>query len=214
MIFKTAKSIISKIDEFIDAVEQGILVFKSGVNDYLIKDEQNFTYNFEKLDKLEANADRLRRSIEKELILKSLLPAHHVDILQLIDKIDDLIDIAKENLGQFDAEIPMVPEELNQDLLRLTETSAKAAEMVIPACRAIFTEPNNVKDKLNKVYYYEKETDKLAIDFKRKVFREMEGLKLSEKFHLRYFSLHIESMSDKAEEIADLLTSMAIKFKV
>ena len=49
MIFKTAKSIISKIDEFIDAVEQGILVFKSGVNDYLIKDEHNFTYNFEKL---------------------------------------------------------------------------------------------------------------------------------------------------------------------
>ena len=214
MLFKTAKSIILRIDEFIDTIEQSILVFRSGVNDYIIKDEHNFQYNFDKLDKLEARADKLRRSIENELILKSLLPAHHVEILQLIDKMDDVADIAKENLGQFDAEIPMIPGELNNDLLRLTETSVKAAEMVIPACRAIFIDPNNVKDKLNKVYYYEKQTDKLAIEFKRKVFREMEGLKLSEKFHLRYFSLHIENISDKAEEIADLLTSMAIKFRI
>lgn len=214
MLFKTAKSIILRIDEFIDTIEQSILVFRSGVNDYIIKDEHNFQYNFEKLDKLEARADKLRRSIENELIIKSLLPAHHVEILQLIDKMDDLADMAKENLSQFDAESPMIPSELNNDLLRLTETSAKAAEVVIPACRAIFTEPNNVKDKLNKVYYFEKETDKLAMEFKRKVFKEMKDLKLSEKFHLRYFSLHIENMSDKAEEIADLLTSMAIKFRI
>jgi len=214
MLFKTAKSIIHKIDEFIDTVEQGILVFRSGVHDYIIKDTHNFQYNFEKLDKLESRADKLRRSIESELISKSLLPAHHVEILKLIDHIDDIIDISKQNLGQFDAEVPMIPEELNNDLIRLTETSVKTAEMVIPACRAIFTDPNNVKEKLNKVYYYEKETDKLAIDFKRKVFQELNDVKLSEKFHLRYFSLHIESLSDKAEEIADLLTSMSIKFRI
>ncbi|NOR86389.1 MAG: DUF47 family protein [Bacteroidales bacterium] len=214
MLFKTAKSLIIKLDEFIDTVEQGILVFRSGVNDYIIKDEHNFLYNLESLDKLESKADKLRRSIENELIIKSLLPAHSVEILQLIEKMDDIIDIAKQNLGQFDAEIPMIPEVLNNDLIRLTETSVKAAEMVIPACRAIFNDPNTVKDKLNKVYYYEKETDKLAFDFKRKVFREIEDLKLSEKFHLRYFSLHIESISDKAEEIADILTSMAIKFRI
>ncbi len=214
MLFKTAKSLILKLDEFMDTVEEGVLVFKSGVNDYLMKDEHNFSYNFEKLDKLEAKADKLRRSIENELIIKSLLPAHSVEILRLIEKMDDIIDIAKQNLGQFDAEVPMVPTELNNDLVRLTETSAKAAEMVIPACRALFTDPNTVKDKLNKVYYYERETDKLAIDFKRKVFREMDDIKLSEKFHLRYFSLHIESISDKAEEIAELLTSLAIKFRI
>lgn len=214
MLFKTAKSIILRIDEFIDTIEQGIMVFRSGVNDYIIQDHNNFNYNLEKLHKLEANADKLRRSIESELIIKSLLPAHHVEILQLIDKMDDIIDMAKQNLGQFDAEVPMIPESLKNDLIRLTETSVKTAEMVIPACRAIFIDPNHVKDKVNKVYYFEKETDKLAMDFKRKVFREMDDLKLSEKFHLRYFCLHIENISDKAEEIADLLTSMAIKFRI
>ncbi|OYT16030.1 MAG: hypothetical protein B7C24_09995 [Bacteroidetes bacterium 4572_77] len=214
MLFNTAKSIIIKIDEFMDAVEQGILVFKAGVNDYIINDEHNFQYNFNKLAKLENKADELRRSIENELIVKSLLPAHHVEILELIDKIDDIIDIAKENLSQFDAEVPMIPEELNNDLIRLTDASIEAAEQVIPACRAIFTDPNSVREKLNKVYFYEKETDKLAIEFKRKVFREMPDIKLSEKFHLRYFCLHIESISDKAEQVADLLTSLSIKFRI
>lgn len=214
MLFKTAKSIINSIEEFTDAIEQSILVFRSGVHDYLLKDTANFKFNFDKLDHLEARADKLRRSIEKELLSRALLPSHHAEIFRLIDQMDDLADKAKENLGQFEAEIPLIPDDLVNDLIRLTETSVKAAEMVIPACRAIFIDPNNVKEKLNKVYYYEKETDKLAIEFKRKVFHQEGELKLSEKFHLRYFSLHIESISDIAEKIADLLTVMAIKFRV
>lgn len=39
----------------------------------------------------------------------------------------------------------------------------------------------------------------------------MPDLKLSEKFHLRYFTLHIENISDTAEKVADLLSIMAIK---
>jgi uncharacterized protein Yka (UPF0111/DUF47 family) len=39
----------------------------------------------------------------------------------------------------------------------------------------------------------------------------MPDLKLSEKFHLRYFTLHIENISDIAEKVADLLSIMAIK---
>jgi len=53
--------------------------------------------------------------------------------------------------------------------------------------------------------------DKIAMSLKRKVFQEMTNLKLSEKFHLRYFTLHIESLSDSAEKVADLLSIMAIK---
>jgi uncharacterized protein Yka (UPF0111/DUF47 family) len=60
------------------------------------------------------------------------------------------------------------------------------------------------------VYFYEKETDVFA-----DVIRERSSKRclpdLSEKFHLRYFTLHIETISDTAEKVADLLTIMAIK---
>jgi len=68
-----------------------------------------------------------------------------------------------------------------------------------------------VSEKIHRVYFYEKETDMLADIIRRKIFKEIPGLRLSEKFHLRYFTLHIENISDTAEKVADLLSIMAIK---
>ena len=39
----------------------------------------------------------------------------------------------------------------------------------------------------------------------------MNGLKLSYKFHLSYFALHIENLSKAAENLADQLAVMAIR---
>ena len=67
---------------------------------------------------------------------------------------------------------------------------------------------------LSKVYFYEKETDKISRSIKRKVFHEMNDLDLAQKIHLRYFALHIETISDKAEGLADVLSIMALKLNI
>ena len=71
-----------------------------------------------------------------------------------------------------------------------------------------------VRDMLVKVYFYEKETDKIARSIKRKLFHDMPDLRLSEKIHLRYFTLHIETISDKAEILADMLSILALKMSI
>ncbi|MFA5217535.1 MAG: DUF47 family protein [Bacteroidales bacterium] len=139
------------------------------------------------------------------------MPQLRGDILRLLEDLDDIIDIAKTNLYQFDVEVPFVPAELNQDLIKLSELSCSAVESVIPAARAYFRDPESVKEKIHRVYLFEKEADKLADAIKRRVFQEMPSVNLSEKFHLRYFTLHIENLSDAAERAADLLAIMAIK---
>jgi len=131
--------------------------------------------------------------------------------MRLLEELDVIVDLVKKNLYQFEIESPNIPIELNQEFLKLTEVSLLSAESVIPAARAYFRTPDTVKDQLHRVYFYEKETDNLAITIKRKVFKDLNTLKLSEKFHLRYFTLHIEDISDTAEKIADILSVMAIK---
>jgi uncharacterized protein Yka (UPF0111/DUF47 family) len=59
-------------------------------------------------------------------------------------------------------------------------------------------------DNLMTLSSLETDADKLADSIKRKVFQEMPNLKLSEKLHLRYFTLHIENTSDVAQNVADL----------
>ena len=209
--FNTTKKLILEIDEFFDAIDNGSLVFKEGVSNYLKGDTDKFAENLKAIDKLEAKADSIRRKVENDLYAHSLLPQHRGDILRLMEKCDDTLDLMKENLYQFDVEIPLIPKKLNTDILKLAKISVSAIDALIPAARAFFKDPLTVKDKIHRVYFFEKEADKLANNIKRKVFHEFPNLTLSEKIHLRYFTLHIENVSDAAEVVADILSILAIK---
>lgn len=209
--FNTTKKLILEIDEFFNAIDNGAIVFKEGVSNYLKGNTEKFTENIETIDKLESRADSIRRKIENDLYAHSLLPQYRGDVLRLMEKCDDILDMMKENLYQFDIEIPRIPKKLHADILKLTKISVSAIDTLIPAARAFFKDPSAVKDKIHRVYFFEKEADKLANNIKRKVFHEYPNLKLSEKIHLRYFTLHIENVSDTAEIVADILSILAIK---
>ncbi|HOG05889.1 MAG: DUF47 domain-containing protein [Paludibacter sp.] len=211
MLFAKAKKSIDLIDKFLNCVDQSLLLFKEGVKNYLYNNTENFNNNILALADCEIESDKLRREIEKTLYLQSLMPQIRGDIMRLLEEMDNIIDHSKKNLFQFDVEMPHIPANLIPDFIQLTQISVSAAESVIPAAKSYFTEPANVNEKIHRVYFYEKEVDLLADIIRRKIFREMPDLKLSEKFHLRYFTLHIENISDTAEKVADLLSIMAIK---
>jgi hypothetical protein len=211
IFFKHARQSIELIESFLNKIDQGALIFKEGVLNYLYNRPEKFADNLQTLNQLETDADILKRKIETLLYTQSLMPQLRGDILRLLEELDAIINLAKTNLFQFDVEMPFIPPVLNPDLAKLTEISVSAIESVIPAAHAWFRSPETVKEQLHRVYLYEKEADKLADAIKRKVFREMPEIKLSEKFHLRYFTLHIENLSDAAQKVADTLSIMAIK---
>ena len=209
--FKHTNKSIDLIEEFLTIIDQGSLIFKDGVKNYLQGKRENFDDNLKTLSNLSSDADIKKREIENMLYTQSLMPQLRGDILKLLEELNNIIDLAKSNLFEFDVEVPLIPSELNQDLIKLTELSSSAIDSLIPASRAYFRDPVSVKEQLHRVYLYEKEADKLALTIKRRVFQEITNLKLSEKIHLRYFTLHIEILSDVAEKAADVLSIMAIK---
>jgi uncharacterized protein Yka (UPF0111/DUF47 family) len=80
---------------------------------------------------------------------------------------------------------------------------------MVRGVRAYFRDLSAVRDHLGKVNYYEQETDRIAEEIKRIVFRQ--DLRLSHKFHQRYFALHIEAIADEAEDVCDRLAIACIK---
>jgi predicted phosphate transport protein (TIGR00153 family) len=211
---RTTKNLILKIDEFLDNIDLGVLVFREGIRAYLDKDVQAFQRHLQKVDSLESNADRLQRSIENEMITHSILPQHRHDVSVLIDELDEIIDAVKSSLNEINTEMPEIPQSLNKNFISLCETSANAAEELVPAARAYFKAPYTVRDKLLKVYYFESETDKISMNTKKIIFQDMKELDLAHKAHLRYIIHHIESISDLAQKAADLLSGMAIKILI
>jgi len=208
---RTTKQTIIKIDEFFDNIDLGILVFREGIRAYIKGDTESFQRHLSKVDALENSADRLQREIENTMITHSILPQHREDVTKLIDEMDEIMDGIKSSLNEFDIEIPEIPECLFDNMISLAETSANAAEELIPAARAYFRAPHTVREKLLKVYYFESETDKISFSIKKKVFHEMHELDLAHKAHLRYIVHHIENISDLAQAAADMLSIMAVK---
>lgn len=208
-LFKTSKVLEAQIDDFLDTVAEGGLVFREGVTAYLSADKESFGAAIIKIDKLEARADKLSREVEAHLYRHSLIPEHRGDVLGLLENTDNIIDRIKTSLHQFSVERPEIPPIYHEGFRKLADASSEAAEAVIVSARAFFRDSEAVKDNLFKVHHYEKEADLISDGLKRAIFAS--ELDLAHKIHLRYFALNVELVSDKAEEVADRLAIYAIK---
>jgi predicted phosphate transport protein (TIGR00153 family) len=213
-IFKSTSVVIKQLDEFLDVIDKSGLIFSKAIRNYMHSHDDQFHECLEEIDRLESEADDLRREIEESLYRHSLLPDLRSDVLQLLENMDDIVDVAKESLEQYDIETPLIPENVRSDLIDLSETSIHAVEALVMSARSFFRDPRLVKDRIHRVYYYEKEADKASNRIKRKIFSENEELNLSQKQHLRHFTDHLEKISDISENIADNLAILAIKRSV
>lgn len=211
-LFRSSKIIESQIDEFLDVVAEGGLVYKEGVKAYLEGDTADFESRIVAIDKLESRADKLSKEVESNLYSQSLIPEHRGDVLGLLENADNIIDTAKASLHQFSVEQPNIPSELNAQYMKLAEASFNSVEALIVAARAFFRDAESVKDNLYKVHHYEGEADQISDALKRTIFAS--SLELAHKIHLRYFALNVEKVSDKAEDVADRLAIYAIKRKI
>ena len=203
--------LIEDIDRYFDLIDQSVLMFKDGVRNFLYSNKDDFNENLNKMSAIDGEIDVLRREIENALYTQTALVRSRSDIMRLFEKTRNITDILNDSLFQFEIETPFIPSELNSEFMKLTEFSTLAVEAVIPAAKAYFKAPETVQDKISRTYFYEKEAVRYSQTIKRKVFHNMTSLKLSEKFHLRYFALHIENLSKAAGTVADQLAVMAIR---
>ncbi len=206
---KQSKILQGRIDEFLDTISQGSLIFRKGIKAYLDGRVEEFEGVIGEMTRMENRADELRHDVEKQMYLHSLIPENRGDVLGLLENMDNVINGEKKTLLQFEVERPAIPAELAPDYLALADVSLGAAEEIVTAVRAFFLDFNMVKNYLHKVYYYEKEADRAGDRLKRRIFSS--DLDLSRKIHLRYFALHVETISDYAENVADRLAISTIK---
>ena len=208
-IKRKTNGVIAELEKFFDIVDQSLLVFDEGVKNYLHRDIKAVNENLQSIVKLENDSSLLQRDIEASLYRDEM--SSNGDVLRLLERMRLIVNLLNNDLYQFEIERPNIPAELNPDFLKLLELSSQAVTNTIPASKAFFHTPEVLQDKVRRIYFYQKEADRQAKALKRKVFHEMDSLKLSEKVHLRYFALHIEELALQARNVADQLSVMSIR---
>ncbi|NBC30676.1 MAG: DUF47 family protein [Spirochaetes bacterium] len=211
ILFKNAITLEVKIQHYLDNVTNSGILFVEGLDDYLNGDMTQFANKLADIRRNEEAADELRREIRYRLYRKMLIPESRGDVLGLLETTDNVIDVTKKVLGNFDIEKPNIREFLRPIFAKLAKASADALDNVVRADRAFFTNTENVEDYIHKVHFYEHEADQLEEQAKKAIFESPEIERLSEKLQLRDFVALIASLSDEAEDVAERLSVYAIK---
>jgi len=207
---KKTKKLEIQIDEYLDQIIKGGLLFRQGMKYYLHKNSEQFEDRIVEIEAAENKADDLRRTIETKLYMFTLIPEHRGDVLGLLESSDKVLNLLNETLKQFSVEIPEIPENMYKIFEDLAEATIAAVDNMVQAVRAYFKDYNLVRDLITKVIFYEKESDRIADQIKREIFLNEEK-DLSYKIHIRYFAYHIERIADVAEDVCDRLSIAVIK---
>ncbi|HHE55931.1 MAG TPA: DUF47 family protein, partial [Caldithrix abyssi] len=101
MIFKKTRELEAQIDEYLDCVVEGALIFKQGIYFFLQEDLTELEIRAKELEKKEHQGDQLRRKIETILYEQTLIPESRGDVLGLLESTDTVLNTLSETLMQF-----------------------------------------------------------------------------------------------------------------
>ena len=208
--FRRTKALENEIDAFLDRLSESGLLFKRAVQIYLDEGASDaFDEKLQAVNRLESEADKLRRSVITQLYTQTLIPESRGDVLGLLENLDSVLNMHEGALWAFSIEQPDISPEFRGDFATLCEQSVLAVESIVLASRAFFRNIEAVGDHMHKVMFYEKEADKVSTKLKRAIFGS--DLSLSRKAQLRNFVEHIDNLADRSEDVADRLAIYTIK---
>ncbi|MFC6671876.1 DUF47 domain-containing protein [Marinobacterium aestuariivivens] len=212
-LFSRTSRVERNIDHFFDKVVMAGLLFRQAMKLYI---EQGICPEFEekmaRVEALESESDQLRREIETELYVHTLIPDLRADVMSLLEDVDVLINLFEAGLFKFHIERPQFPATTLAELNRLLETVCDCVELLIASARAFFRDIQVVRDHNCKVQMLETEADKLSTSLLRRIFSS--ELDVAQKVHLRYFVERIDELANTAEDISDRLSIYAIKRRI
>lgn len=215
ILFGRSKELEIEINEYLDLVNQGSLIFKRDLNRYIKKKLELFENSLVDIQKIENDADDHQKDIKYKLYKYMLIPDSRADVLGIIEEIDTITDLAKKVIYEISIEKPEIPKKLEADFLELVENSAEAVDMLVKAVRAFFEEISQVNNYVNKVHYFEHQADENEERLKRKIFsEECSDIEIAYKIQLRYFIEEIAALSDQAETVSENVLVAAVKRRV
>lgn len=108
--------------------------------------------------------------IEFQLHTLAFIPDFRGDVLSMLENLDFVLNVMKENMVSMGIEAPNFPGDIHTDILHLTEAARMAVERAVLASRACLRDIQAVKDHLAKMMFCEKEADGHADKLKRAFF--------------------------------------------
>lgn len=211
--FRTTKVLRAQIDELLDVVSNAALSYKQGMGRTVRAGwDDDAEERFEQISAFETRGDQLRDAIGQSLYTEMLLPDRSGDVLGLLGSLDRLLDEMEHSFVIMRIERPAIPDEFHSKWLDCVALAADTVEQVVLAARNYFRDPQTARDHIHKIHFFEKETQRTALQIMEQVFQS--DLPLDRKMQIRGHVWLIHHLADLADDAGDALAIYAVKRSV
>lgn len=206
------------LQEHAEKVKECAWVFQQAI-ECIIEDRcEDFEHFRKDIDKLESEADAVKRRIRGHLPKGTLLPVDKFEVFRYLGEQDKVLDAVEEGLDWLSFRSAAgFPEVLEKDFMLLVaavmDPIEELSKMVVEARKYFsnFSESQRiiVKDIIRNLREYEHEADKLEDAIKEKIFYSIDDAVAV--FHLIRLAEIIGSIADHAENAGDMMRAMVAK---
>jgi predicted phosphate transport protein (TIGR00153 family) len=206
------------LQEHAEKVKECAWQFQKAIECILMDRCEDFEHFRREIDKLESEADAIKRRIRGHLPKGTLLAVDKFQLFRYLREQDKVLDVVEEGLDWLSFRASAgIPEVLEKDFMLLVEAVMAPIEelskMVAEARKYFsnFSEDQRilVKDMIRTLRQHEHEADKLEDAVKEKIFNTIDDSVAV--FHLIRLTEIIGSIADHAENAGDMMRAMVAK---
>lgn len=211
-LFAKTRSLELRIDELLDKVAEGGILFERGMTLMLERGLAPETEEkLQQLIQLKERCNQLRRAVVNTLYSEMLIPEFRGDVLRLLSHLYGLLDSLKNAFQEFLIEYADVLSHNGaiSDVKQLVAVVVESVQAAVQGARAFFRNPEAVRDHINRIRVFESEADGITVRLKTALFAS--DRPLEQKLLGRDALALIDGLADLAEEISDELSILTIK---
>ncbi len=195
--------------EHLRLIQQCLNEYVEFVRAYLKGDEPTAKKQWERVDRIEHEADEQRREIERLLYGGAFLPLTREDLAQFAEAADRVADAAEASSDTLWFTRPEVPDEFDPGVQELAEKAVSMMPLLVEAAQGLFADFQDTIQKASEIDAGEHQTDEIELGLTEQVFASR--IELAHKLQLRSAIREIARISDRMEDASDRLEALAVK---
>lgn len=206
------------LQEHAEKVKECAWVFQQAIECYISESCTRFEEFRQGIDRLEDEADAIKRRIRGHLPKGTLLQVDKFELFRYLGEQDSVLDTVEEGLDWISIrKEPGIPKDLEKDILLLVDAVMNPIEELsnmVAEARAYFKNfsedrRKRVKEIIHELRQQEREADKLEDGMKQKIFNTVADP--VSVFHLVRLAEIIGSIADHAQNAGDMMRAMIAK---
>lgn len=198
-----SKDVEDRIFQHFNLVERALLKCEEALEKYLEGDLEQADAFAVEAGALEGEADDVRRNVESMLLRGAMLPESLQDLWEIIERIDKLADVGEAMLDFALLQRVEIPAAIRSTIEDVFEKSVETLQELKSALQVLFQDLGRVPEHTRRIEELEHEVDTLEREAIRELFSS--DVELARKVQVREFITILTDISDRAEDVSDLL---------